>query len=86
MPALLTTTKGMPKLSFICSMTAASESGSVTLRTIPWPSIWFSRSVLEINSAPLSLVAVPNTVPPSRPSSRVMALPIPRVAPVTKQI
>ena len=66
--------------------TLSMASASVTLRTIPRPLMFASLRKSVIVAAPLSEVAVPITVAPCSPKLSAIALPIPRVAPVTRAI
>src|SRR5690606_1502961 len=83
MPALLTRICGPP--SAASSATSASHAGaSLTSSTTPRPPD--AANISEMDSAPACEVAVPTTCAPRPASSRAMALPMPRVAPVTNAV
>ncbi|MNP40320.1 hypothetical protein D3C76_1339540 [compost metagenome] len=82
-PALLTRMAGAPNCSPMAASTASTDSALVTFSSMPVPVMPCSFRVAAMRSAPDADVAVPITVAPWRPSSRAMAWPMPRLAPVT---
>ncbi len=82
-PALLTSTVTGPYCSAIAFSTASTDSEDDTSSAIPVPVTPCSAKRSLIACAPDSDVAVPTTVIPALPNSRAIALPIPRLAPVT---
>ena len=86
MPALLTRIVTAPKSSWICFIQLSTDSASDTLSTYPLPELPAAARYSEIAAAPFSLVAVPTTVAPCAARFSAIALPMPRVAPVTSAI
>src|SRR5437660_6491658 len=64
-------------------MDASIAAASVTSRRMPSPALPNTLRYAAIDAAPSILVAVPITVTPARASACAIAMPIPRVAPVT---
>ena len=83
MPALLTRIAGAPSRAATSASSASTDASLPTSSTAPRPLSPSACSASPIERAPSSLVAVPMTVAPCRPSASAIARPMPRDAPVT---